>query len=176
MNEVRAAQANPINRLVDGYIRQLRRLVMLMAFLAGASICAMMLVTCIDVIGRAFNHPLPGAYDIVKILGVLTIACGLPYTTAVKGHVAVEFFFQKMPRRLRVLVDTLNRLLVIALFGILSWQSVQYGAALHQSGEVTPTMQIPVFWVPYVIAVSCGIVVLVVLQNLLHPGKVMIRP
>jgi hypothetical protein len=38
------------------------------------------------------------------------------------------------------------------------------------------TLQIPTFWVSYVIAASAGVVVLVILYNLLHPGREMIKP
>ncbi len=68
------------------------------------------------------------------------------------------------------------RLLQMALFGFLAWQSVRYGNALKQSGEVSLTLQLPVFWVPYVLAASCALVVLVTLFHLLYPGKEMIKP
>ena len=168
------AQAAP--SLAPAYSRVLRGLVLALALAAGACVCLMMLITCADVLGRAFGRPLTGAYDVVSLLGVLAIACGLPYTTAVKGHVAVEFFFLKLPRRARIVVDTVNRLLVCALFVALCGRSAQYGLDLLRSGEVTPTVQIPVFWVPLVIAASCGLVALVVLHNLLHPGKVLVKP
>jgi len=161
---------------MNRYPRALRILVVALAFVAGASICGMILVTCADIIGRAFGSQLPGAYDIVKLLSVLTIACGLPYTTAVKGHVAVEYFFHKMPTRLRTIVDTGNRLLLISLFTGICWNSAKYGIALYRTGEVTLTIQLPVFWVPFVISLSCAIVVLVVVQNLVHPGRAMMKP
>ncbi|NCC49836.1 MAG: TRAP transporter small permease [Spartobacteria bacterium] len=165
-----------IHSLVDGYTAVLRLLVQALALLSGVGIVSMMGVTCVDVVMRAFNRPLTGAYDMVKIAGVITIACALPYTTAVKGHVAVEYFFHKLSHRGRIVVDSLSRAIIIILFVILSVRCYVYGLILRESGEVTATMQLPVFWVPMVLAVSCGIVVLVVLHNLLHPGKVMIKP
>jgi hypothetical protein len=38
------------------------------------------------------------------------------------------------------------------------------------------TLQMPVFWVPYVMAFSCALVVLVTLYYLLHPGKALLKP
>lgn len=158
------------------YHQALRTAVLFLGGLAGAGLMVMMLVTCTDVILRVFRVSLTGAYDIVSIAGAITIAAALPYTTAIKGHVAIEYFFHKLDRRGRVVVDTLMRLLGMALFGVLAWQSVKYGNALKESGEVSSTLQLPVFWVPYVIAVSCALVVLVTLFHLLHPGKEMIKP
>ena len=69
----------------------LRKLVLLLAALAGLGLLMMMLVTCADIVLRAFRISFSGAYDIVKMIAAVTISCALPYTTAIKGHVAVEF-------------------------------------------------------------------------------------
>jgi TRAP-type C4-dicarboxylate transport system permease small subunit len=106
----------------------------------------------------------------------VTIACALPYTTAIKGHVAVEYFHHRLGRRGRVVVDTLMRLPIMAMFGLFTWELIAYGTKLRTSGEVSMTLQLPVYWVPYVMAFSCAQVVLVTLWHLLHPGKPLIKP
>ena len=169
-------ESKTIHSIVDGYTAVLRILVQALAFLAGLGILSMMGITCLDVVMRFFGKPLIGSYDLVKIASVITIACALPYTTAVKGHVAVEYFFHKLSHRGRIVVDTMSRILIMTLFCILCMQSYKYGLSLYRSGEVSATMQIPMFWVPLVLAFSCAVVALVVLHNLLHPGKVMIKP
>ena len=154
----------------------LRRLVLLLAAVAGMGLLTMMLVTCVDVILRKLGHPVPGTYDIVKMAAAVTLACALPYTTAVKGHVAVEFFFHRLGRRGQVVTDTLIRLIIMALFSLFTWQFVHHGAALRKSGEVSMTLQLPVFWVPYVMAFACAVCVLVTLYHLFHPGKALLKP
>jgi TRAP-type C4-dicarboxylate transport system permease small subunit len=143
---------------------------------AGMSLLTMMGVTCVDVVLRKLGHPLAGAYDLVKVSAALTIACALPYTTAVKGHVAVEYFYHRLGRRGRVVADALIRLPIMALFSLFAWQLMTYGTKLRSSGEVSMTLQLPVFWVPYVMAFSCAQVVVVTLWHLLHPGKALIKP
>ncbi len=147
-----------------------------LAFVACASLMVMVLVTSADVILRKFSLSLTGAYDIVRIAAALTIAAALPYTTAIKGHVAIEYFFHKLGRRGRIVVDALMRLGGMALFGLLAWGCVDYGNSLRAKGEVSMTLQLPIFWVPYVLAVSCVLVVLIKLYHLTHPGKPMIKP
>jgi TRAP-type C4-dicarboxylate transport system permease small subunit len=136
----------------------------------------MVLVTTMDVALRVVRHSLTGAYDLVKIAAAITIAAALPYTTAIKGHVAIEFFFHKLGHRGRVVVDALMRLLGMALFSLLAWGSMQYGHSLRRSGEVSLTLQLPIFWVPYLLAASCALVVLIKLHHLAHPGQPMIKP
>jgi TRAP-type C4-dicarboxylate transport system permease small subunit len=161
---------------MDFLTKTLRWLVKVLAFISGLSLLTMVLGTCVDVILRKPGRPLPGAYDMVKIAAGLTIACGLPYTTAVKGHVAVEYFFHKLGRRGRIVTDTVLRLLIMALFSLFAWQLAQYGAGRRRSGEVSMTLQLPVFWVPHVMAFSCAVVVLVTLNHLFHPGKALLKP
>lgn len=184
------------HRLYAGYVRAVRALVLALAGVAGTGIVVMMAVTCVDValraalsieplrealyhvdaVQRVARWLLAGEVDLVEIAGAIVIACALPYTTAAKGHVAIEYFFDKLSPRGRRLVDTPLRLLVMALFAVLAWQSVRYGLALAACGEVTPTLQIPVYWIPYVIAVCLGVSVLVILHGLLHPGREMAAP
>ena len=160
------------------YSRMLCLIVHILVVMAGLGVLTMVAVTCIDVILRlpGINRSLFGAYDIVKITGALTLAATLPYTTAVKGHVAIEYFFHKLNRRGRIVVDTIIRLMGMTLFAFLSWRSFIYGLDLYRTGQVSQTLQLPVFWIPYVIGFCCGIVVLVIGHNLLHPGQEMIKP
>ena len=165
-----------MSKLETIYTSILRGLVYSLVVISGIGIAAMIVVICADVILRRFDHPVKGAYDIVKIAGAITLATALPYTTAVKGHVAIEYFFHKLNRTGRIIVDTLVRFLGIALFGFLGWRSFLYGVEMHRSGQVTQTLQLPVFWVPWVIGTCCIVVLLVILYNMLHPNKEMIQP
>ena len=99
-----------------------------------------------------------------------------PYTTAVKGHVAVEYFFHKMSHRGRMVTDVIVRLLGMGLFGCLVWRNIIYGTMLKHNGVVSMTLQLPVFWLPYLAAFSFGVMVLVIFYNMTHPGREMIKP
>jgi len=169
---------NRWRRVWAGYTRLLSVVVYALVAISGASVLTIMLITCADVILRLrwINHPFVGTYDIVKIAGALSLATALPYTTAVKGHVAIEYFFHKLSRRGRVVLDSLIRPLAMALFAFFAWRSVVYGLELHRNHQVSQTLQLPVFWVPFVIGFCCAVVVLVILHNLVHPGREMIKP
>ncbi|MBN1479802.1 TRAP transporter small permease [candidate division KSB1 bacterium] len=154
----------------------LRATVMLLAVVTGVCILAMVLITCIDVVMRIFSRPIVGVYDLVYVFGAVAMACAIPYTTAVKGHVAIEYFFQKLDKKSRIIVDTFVRLLGIGLFSMLTHESARIGNNLKASGEVTATLQLPIFWVSWVIALCCALVVLVIFYNMTHPGKELVKP
>jgi hypothetical protein len=67
-------------------------------------------------------------------------------------------------------------LFTMMLVSLFAWELVRYGAGLRKSGEVSMTLQLPVFWVPYVMAFACVVVVLVTLYRLFHPGKALLKP
>ncbi len=160
----------------DTYHRALRAIVLGSAAIAGFSVMVMVGVTTVDIILRVLRMPVAGAYDIVRIAGLVAIAAALPYTTATKGHVAIEYFFHKLGPAGRLAVDTLMRALTVALFGLLAWQCAAYGNSLRQSGEVSMTLQLPIFWAPYLLGLSCVLVALVTLYHLYCPGKEMFKP
>jgi TRAP-type C4-dicarboxylate transport system permease small subunit len=163
-------------RWLDRYHRVLRGAVLGLAWAAGAGLLAMVVITTLEVGLRVFRLSFTGAYDLVKLAAAVTMAAALPYTTAVKGHVAIEYFFHKLGRRGRTAVDVLMRILGMALFSLLAWGCIGYGNSLRVRGEVSMTLQLPVFWVPYILAGSCALVVLIKLFHLTHPGKAMLEP
>jgi len=154
----------------------LRGLIHAMAVVGSFAVVGIILVTVADVIGRQFGMPVKGAYDLVRVLGAVAMGCALPLTKAMKGHIAIEYFFQKMGRRGRALTDTAMRLVLLALFMLLTWQFILQGIKFKDSGEVTTTLHMPMFWVPWLIAGACGVTVGVTLWHLLHPGRSLMRP
>ena len=146
-----------------------------MTFVSGVALAAMILVVCCDVAMRTAGYPVKGAYDVVRVAGAVTIACSLPLTTAMKGHVAVEYFFQKLSRAGRVAVDSVMRALMIAVFIFAAYECVGYGNRFLRNSEVTSTIELPVFWVPWLMAISFGVTALVVVFHLFYPGREMVK-
>ncbi|MGQ9661783.1 MAG: TRAP transporter small permease [Kiritimatiellia bacterium] len=134
-----------MQELAHWYHRILRGVILFLGRVAGVGVLAMVVITWTDVVLRLWRVPLAGAYDLAKIAAALTIAAGLPYTSSVKGHVAIEYFFHKLNRRGRIVVDGVVRLPGMALFSVLAWSCLKYGTRLRTSGEVSLTLRLPAF-------------------------------
>lgn len=132
-------------------------------WVAAGAVVIMMTITTADVILRLFRHPIPGTYEVVALLGTVVIAFSLAYTSMEKGHIAVEFLVQKLPRKLQTAISAINDLLGTFLFGLIAWQSVLYAADLKRSGEVSLTLQMPTYPFVYGIAFGCGLLGLLLL-------------
>ena len=164
------------HRHLELFFHGVRQLIVFLALLAGAAVLGMMGITVADVCLRLFKVGIVGAYDIVRVCGVVAISCALPYITAVRGHIAIEFLYRRFPPRGRRILDLSFRLIALILFGFLVYQNIRYSLSLQAAGELMPTLRMPVFWIPLLIAFNALLVFFVILHHLLHPGKEMIAP
>ncbi|HPQ43150.1 MAG TPA: TRAP transporter small permease [Syntrophales bacterium] len=130
-------------------------------WLAAGAILIMMALTCADVLLRIFRHPIPGTYEIVGLMGTIGVSFALAYTTAQKGHITVEFLTDKMPKKARLMIVTVGEFFSTVLFGILAWQGILYAMDLKQTGEVSLTVEIPVYPFVFGIAIGCMLTCLV---------------
>lgn len=153
------------------FFRLVRLGVRAFSVLSAGGLLAMVAITCADVILRAAGRPLTGSLDLIGMASVLVLAGALPHTTALKGHIAVDYFIDKLHGPWRIGVASIFHLLGMALFALLAWQFVFYGLALRRSGELTTTLRLPIFWMAWLISASCVLVVLVILHRLLHPRQ-----
>ena len=145
-----------------------KKLAVLLYYVAGAAIVCMMLITTIDVLLRlavtiyantdwrflAPFRPIAGTYELVCYLGALAAALAMAHTSVEGGHVAVSLVTQLLPKKYQTLVKITVEFLGILFFAIISWRCIVYAQKLKETGEVSMTMQLPVH--PFVYCVSFG--------------------
>lgn len=138
----------------------------LLRLLGAFALVSMMLVTCADVIFRAFGHPVVWAVDMTQFFAVIVLACALPVTQVERGHVGVDLLVLRMTPRNQALMDSLTSFVSMVLFAIVSWQMWSYARELSLKGEVSMTVQIPKAPFIYLISVCFGLLCLVLLSDL----------
>jgi TRAP-type C4-dicarboxylate transport system permease small subunit len=143
--------------------------------LAAIAVVFMMLLTCADVVLRMFHRPIPGTYDIMGFLGTVVIAFSLAYTSLEKGHIAVEIFVERLPRKIKAAVGSLASLIGASLFALITWQSMAYAADLRNIGEVSMTLMLPLYPFIYGIAAGSGLLCLVLLVESLRSALRIIK-
>ena len=147
-----------------------------MATVSGISLLGIIVVTGLDIILRRFNLAVYGAIDIVELLSAICVAFALPYTTAVKGHIAVEFIFRHFNRPAKIVSDSITRTLAIILFMTLSYLSFSHGYDLMQEKAMSFTLNIPRFWSYWLAGFAFAVVIFVKFYHLANPGKELIKP
>lgn len=137
-------------------------------WIGAAVLVFMMLLTVADVFGRLFKSPIPGTFEIIGFTGAAVIALALPYTSVMKGHIAVDILVQRLPWLARVIINAVNALVSMVLFGVISWQCVVFARSMKRSAEVSLTLQMPVYPFVYGIAAGCALLSLVLLVELVR--------
>ena len=167
--------------MIRFFENKLTRLAEILYWVAGAAIVAMMGLTCIDVFLRyivtmnqtygwtvlAELKPLPGTFELVGFLGAVAAAFAMAHTAVKKGHVAVSFLVQMLPGRLQGIIGSITDSFGLLFFSIISWRAFLYGMNLQESGEVSPTLQLPFYLFVYGIGIASIAVCLVLCVDLL---------
>lgn len=138
-----------------------------MYVVAGFALAGTMFLTVADVILRIFKRPIVGTYELVGLLGALVVGFSLPQTSRVKGHVVMDFLTGSLPAWAQRLLHVLTRALGVLLFAIISWNLWALGTDYRRVGEVTPTLQLPLYPVAYGIAVCCFAECLVLILDMI---------
>ena len=148
------------------FLNSVRRLCGFINVIAGIAITFMMGLTVLDVILRSFRRPIIGTYELVAFSGAVVIGFAIPLTSWMRGHIFVDFFTGKLPKAAQTIFNVITRCLGIGLFSLIGWNLVKVGMDLHQSGEVSLTLQMPFYPIAYGVAVACFVQCLVLLADL----------
>jgi TRAP-type C4-dicarboxylate transport system permease small subunit len=134
--------------------------------LSAAAVMAMMLLTCADIVMRLLRRPITGTYETVGFMGALCVSFALAQTSVDKGHIAVDFLVQRLSDRAQQIVEVVNSLLCAIFFIVVAWQSALYASELRASGEVSMTLQTPIYPIVYGLAAGCAILSLVLVARI----------
>lgn len=122
--------------------------------IAGFAIIIIMLLSTADVVLRLFGKPIPGAYELTGLLGTIVVSFALGFTSLEKGHIAVELLYRKLPQRTQLAIETFTNIVSFLIFGLITYQAFIYALDIRKSGEVSPTLQMPVY--PFIFGMSFG--------------------
>ena len=136
---------------------------------AGVVLAALMVVTVVDVIGRyLFNAPLPGSFEVTKIMMAALIFAALPAVSRFEQHITIDLLDGITPRRLvRFRQIAINLICAIAL-AILCWRLWIYAVQTAEFGDVTDYLQLPRAPVVFYMSIFSGLGAIVLFANTLR--------
>jgi tripartite ATP-independent transporter DctM subunit len=129
----------------------------------------MAVLVVVDILLRQFfNRPMSGVVELETFMVAVLCFVGLAYTQIKGGHVSVDLFVDKIPPKVRRLLDCLFPAFGLFLFGVITWQ---YGVRVFDSiklGEISDVLVWP-FWPFFLItAFGCALLALVFLAETLN--------
>ena len=119
---------------------------------AGALLCALVLLSGANVFGRLLGHPIGGSYEISGFLGALIAALALADTQRKRGHVELDMFTKRYKPLVKRLVGAFNMLCGFALLLVLAIQQINRAKRLLAAGELSETLRLPYPWLMYLCA------------------------
>ncbi len=129
-----------------------------MRIVAACCLFGMALLTGADVAMRGFfNTPIFGCEEIVSILGVIAVAFALPYTHFQKSHIGVEILVRRFAKKTRDRIKLVTNTATFILVALVSWRMFLYAQTLGASGEVSMNLELPEYYVVYVLAVGFSV-------------------
>lgn len=125
----------------------LDRLCKSMAALAGLVLVVMALLSLYSIVGRSlFGQALVGDYELVQMLTAVAVALSLPYAHWIGGHVIVDFFTTRLPRRANAALDLVANVLLALMAGVLSWRLAVGMLDLRSNFDASMLLSIPTWW------------------------------
>jgi len=153
------------------FVNQVERLSRFINDIAGVSLIFLMFLTLADVLLRSFKMPIVGTYELVAFSGAVVIGFSVPLTSLVRGHIYVDFLILKFSPKVRNAFNIATRCMVLILFILIGCNLIRYGMALHRSGEVSLTLNIPFYPIAYGIGICCFIQCLVMFCDMVKIAR-----
>lgn len=125
--------------MVDGLIG-------LSAALGAAALVVEVAVILVDVVGRAYGHPMFGSQDLIMMTMTLLVFGGMALCDRRGGHIAVDLLEARFPGWFNRAVDILSALLGAVIFGFIAW-AIWDSAKLSQMLNLsTNLLRLPKAW------------------------------
>ena len=134
--------------------------------LGAVSLVGMAALTCVDVVGRLFGHPIFGSVEIVGFLATLTVALALPYTHQVKGHIGVEILVHLFSERTQTIIDLCTSIFSMGLFALITWRMFVYARTMQKAGEVSMNLEFPEHTIIYITSFCFLMFFLLIIQDI----------
>lgn len=131
-------------------------------WLVVAALFAMMMITCLDVIGRYIvNRPFPGSAELVQYLMITTIFVALPVVTLRSEHISISLIDSVLGVRIRRIHRALVCLGSAVVVGMLCYRFWLHAQMLAENRDVIGFLNLPVAPAAFLASAFSGLTALV---------------
>jgi len=132
-------------------------LAFLLETLAGATMLALVLLTCADVVGRdLFNNAVDGATELTEIAIAIIVFAEIPVITWRGAHIVIDILDHRFGRWVKVL-QTFSALLIAAMLYLLGDTVMKLAARALRRGVTTEYLQLPTGDIMQYIGIMCWV-------------------
>lgn len=143
---------------LDRLARLAERAATAAAIAGGALILAVAALVTASVLGRwLFNKPIPADFEFVEMGVGVAVFAFLSYTQLRNGHIAVDSFTRRLPRRANAAIDGVWALLLAAFLALFTWGLASGAVEARHYGETLIQLPWPIWPVYALAAVLCAL-------------------
>ena len=143
-----------------------------LVFIASVSLIALILITCIDVVGRyILNAPLMGSTELTEITLAVTVFTSLPIVSYTKKHIVVDLLVGFMPKILIRFIDIVSYFLIAFMMYQISLHSEKLITRAFRRESVTEYLEIPtaylIVYAQFMGYLTAVLMIVLILKNIL---------
>jgi len=151
-------------------VRKANQIILLLGKFLGAAanllLCIMVIITCIDVIGRYFfSAPLLGAHEMITLAMGMMIYLGMPLVTVSREHLTIELassYLGPRGRRIQQIVVNIVGALTFLLFSYLLFS---HGIGLAEDLMITEDFELEQAPFAFLMATMCILTICVFIKQ-----------
>ena len=142
----------------------------ILVYIMGLAVFAMMLMGTADVIGTKFaKWPIPGAYESTAALMVVVVFSGIAYAQLKKRHISVALVVNRLPARAREVLNLAGLVLGAVYFGVLAWRcSLFFWSSWLLKESEASLIHFPLYPSKFIMVVGASLMFLQLLVNIFH--------
>ncbi|HHU82235.1 MAG TPA: TRAP transporter small permease [Firmicutes bacterium] len=138
---------------MDRFLKVVAGISRIMDRIAGFCLAGVMIMVVVNIIlRRLFNSPLLGVYEYVGFLTAVVIGFSLAYCAVKEGHITVDLFFARLPRKARAVLEIGNGFVIFIFLSLVAWYLLKYATGIQTNGQVSQTCEIPFHFFIYLVA------------------------
>lgn len=142
---------------------------------AGGMVALMLLIVADVCLRYLFNRPIASSNELVMFLMAVVVFSALSYTETADGHVIIDLFVSRLPRRAQTALRGITSIISLALFALIAQQNLVRAKALQAEGLTSSILHVPVYpfylFAAFGCALLCVVLLIHVLVSLIPKGE-----
>lgn len=140
--------------------------------LCGLFFFAILIVILVQIFLRNIvGHGLQWAEEVARYLHVWVTYIGLAYSTRMNTHIKIDLVQRRLPVKVRKTLLMVLQIVLLILFCILFWGSVQDCVTIANRGNMAESMDVSQNWMYMAAPIGYGLCILRLLQNFIWKAK-----
>ncbi|MGD9161427.1 MAG: TRAP transporter small permease [Desulfobacteraceae bacterium] len=142
-----------------------------LAYIGALSLFLMMCLTIADVVGRFFNRPILGAFELTEFMVLVLIFSFLAYAQSHKAHINVDLFMMFFPGKLKNIIELFNHVACLAIMVLITWTGFENAVEIMEAGESSPNLALPNYPFVFFLVIGCAIMCIEFIRDIIVISK-----